>query len=125
MTQQEKYVRSRWVDVYDCGGCVYICGFHGRILFTVSRPTSVEAWQAAYDFTVDQEEEIRQLEEEIAALLPFAAGRTEEALTLMPVWAKATIPALLSEGKAILRTVARLRQAITELKCAMKEMGGK
>ena len=120
MTQreQEAYVRSKWVDVYDCGGYVIICGTYGRQLVNVSRQTTVEAWQAVYEFTEQRLGEIREVEEEIAALLPFAAGRTEEALTLMPVWA---IPALLSEGKAILRTIARLRRALTELKREMKE----
>ena len=38
------------------------------------------------------EEEIRQIDEEIAALQPFANGRTTEALKKMPPWAIETVP---------------------------------
>ena len=119
--ENEQFVRKCWENVglmygrID-GGRYWMVYQHGRGIPLHGYESPELAWAAAAEFTEQRLGEIREVEEEIAALLPFAAGRTEEALTLMPVWAKkATIPALLSEGKAILRTIARLRRALAEL----------
>ena len=78
MTQQkyEEYVRSKWkhVEVHrELIAQGVNAGFKWWILIVrVGRMnsciTEVAAWQAAYDFTVACEEEIRQLKAEIEAL---------------------------------------------------------
>jgi hypothetical protein len=142
MTQheQEKYVRSRWVDVYDCGGFVRIysrlgqplfttsystrketwqAAYDGQPLFTTSYSTRKETWQAAYDFTVDREEEIRQVERE-ASVMAYAISALREQIN---DWC--TLPGVVLEQVrtlcAMCRTLARLDQKLTELKREMKE----
>ena len=78
MTQQkyEEYVRSKWkhVEVHrELIAQGVNAGFKWWILIVgVGRMnsciTEAAAWQAAYDFTVAREEEIRQLKAEIEAL---------------------------------------------------------
>ena len=123
MTQheQEAYVRSKWIDVYDCGGFVCLYGGPGRqaVLFAASRPTSVEAWQAVYDFTVDREEEIRTVAREVV-VQAYAISALREQIN---DWC--TLPGVVLEQVrtlcAMCRTLARLDQKLTELKREMKE----
>ena len=119
MTQheQEAYVRSKWIDVYDCGGFVCLYGGPGRqaVLFAASRPTSVEAWQAVYDFTVGHEEEIRQLEREAFVL------ETKASILLGLVCSPWVEVFDIRTLCAMCRTLARLDQKLTELKREMKE----
>lgn len=65
-------------------------------------------------------EKIRQVEEEIAALQPFADGRTAEALQQMPAWANDTVPALLAQGIALCRILAREQEVLADLKRGWK-----
>ena len=121
MTQdeQEVFVRSKFIDVYDCGGCVIIYGPGTQQLFTTSRPTSVEAWQAVYDFTIDREEEIRKVERE-ASVQAYAISALREQIN---DWC--TLPGVVLEQVrtlcAMCRTLARLDQKLTELKRGMAE----
>ena len=68
--EREKYVRERWEHV-NWGASNYELTQFGVILYddedgTAFRKNSqASAWQAAYDFTLAREEEIRQVEEEI------------------------------------------------------------
>jgi len=121
MTQdeQEAYVRSKWIEVYDCGAYVIIYGTDGRQLVNVSRQTTVEAWQAVYDFTIDREEEIRKVERE-ASVQAYAISALREQIN---DWC--TLPGVVLEQVrtlcAMCRTRARLDQKLTELKRGMKE----
>ena len=120
MTQheQEAYVRSKWIEVYDCGAYVIIYGTDGRQLVNVSRQTTVEAWQAVYDFTVDREEEIRQVKREMAV----QEAKTD--LLRAQIDARRTVLSMFFEVRtlcAMCRTLARLYQKLTELKRGMKE----
>ena len=121
MTQheQEAYVRSKWIEVYDCGAYVIIYGTDGRQLVNVSRQTTVEAWQAVYDFTIDREEEIRKVERE-ASVQAYAISALREQIN---DWC--TLPCVVLEQVrtlcAMCRTRARLDQKLTELKRGMKE----
>jgi len=121
MTQdeQEAYVRSKWIEVYDCGGYVIIYGTDGRQLVNVSRQTTEEAWQAVYDLTIDREEEIRKVERE-ASVQAYAISALREQIN---DWC--TLPGVVLEQVrtlcAMCRTRARLDQKLTELKRGMKE----
>ena len=120
MTQdeQEAYVRSKWIEVYDCGAYVIIYGTDGRQLVNVSRQTTVEAWQAVYDFTVDREEEIRQVKREMAV----QEAKTD--LLRAQIDARRTVLSMFCGVRtlcAMCRTLARLYQKLTELKRGMKE----
>lgn len=118
MSADEEYVRSRWefVAIHQSGSAWSV--FYGSSLKPRGGNWSTEiatVWRWAYEATVKHEQAIADLREEIAALIPFANGRTEEALTRMPVWAIHRIPFLLAAGKAIQRAIAREKAALDEL----------
>ena len=112
-------MRSKWIEVYDCGAYVIIYGTDGRQLVNVSRQTTEEAWQAVYDFTIDREEEIRKVERE-ASVQAYAISALREQIN---DWC--TLPGVVIEQVrtlcAMCRTLARLDQKLTELKREMKE----
>jgi uncharacterized pyridoxal phosphate-containing UPF0001 family protein len=126
MTQheQEAYVRSKWIEVYDCGAYVIIYGTDGRQLVNVSRQTTVEAWQAVYDFTIDREEEIRKVERE-ASVQAYAISALREQINywcaLLGQVQQAKVKSAIRTLCAMCRTRARLDQKLTELKREMKE----
>jgi hypothetical protein len=82
----------------------------------VSAPTEIEAWQSAYAFTVEREEEIRLVEEEIAWLQSAALvyrKHLEEAPREWTVLGK--------ESDVIgCRVLAREQAALAELKRGMR-----
>ena len=93
---------------------VEIVGTDRRIIWATTTDTESAAWDAAHAYTLEHIEAVRQLREEIAVLVPFAKGRTEESLSVMPLWAKDSIPSLLAEGAAINRTIERLESALAD-----------
>ena len=123
MTPQEEreYVESAWTAIRNDGTRRHPDLELGGTWIPRSDAEWDEAWHAAYLFTVERQRQIAEVKEEIVVLKPFAEGRTEEALTTMPVWANDTIPALLAAGRAIQRTLLREQAALAELKRGLKE----
>jgi len=78
--EMEEYVRERWERVvitqpttvdFDGEWCLYLLGTGKRFI----KETANECWQAAYDFTVEREEEIRQGGENIKQLEDLLSHR--------------------------------------------------
>ena len=122
MTQQEheEYVRSKWkhVEVHrELIAQGVNAGFKWWILIVgVGRMnsciTEVAAWQAAYDFTVAREEEIRQLEREAVVMESKIHWCTVPgAQPTQPSWVVFEIRTLC----AMCRTLARLQRDLAEL----------
>jgi hypothetical protein len=107
MTQQEEYVRARWERVFDRETIVAGHGWMVRLPIIWHKSltdgyfkTKAAAWQAAYEFTVAREEEIRLLEEEIAEIEDDLGHLRENLTRLRGVYG---------------RILARLQQALEDL----------
>ena len=67
--EKEAYVRGKWENVIVCDGS-YRSYARGTVLFNWANHKFYEFadWDAAYAFTLAREEEVRQVEEEVALL---------------------------------------------------------
>jgi len=103
-TTSEQLVRSVWINplvICNAGGAFYVwlpCEY-----FTPIFDTKAEAWHAAAEFTRNRQEQVRQVEEEIALQRSF-----EPAVSL----SRATLD----------RTLRRLEAIRADLTPGMKEM---
>jgi c-di-AMP phosphodiesterase-like protein len=116
MTQQEQeaYVRARWGKVLPqemSFGCLDIVGWSGEV-----------NWQAAFDFTVAREEEIRQLNEEICQMDDLSQMKRQDidceidtAEGYDPSWNDNALVVYVRDLCEYSRTLARLQQALEDL----------
>jgi hypothetical protein len=146
MTQQEEYVRARWQFV---GVWVRDLDSYGTDQFNVILCFPQEdadynqeyfmrwqedndpkgraaAWQAAYDFTVAREEEIRQLDEEICQMDDLSQMKRQDidceidtAEGYDPSWNDNALVVYVRDLCEYSRTLARLQQALEDLEKGM------
>lgn len=108
--ENEEYVRSRWDPNLFNGGLYFYEGarsYHLRLgskRFEYTQKTKAECWSAAYAFTLEREEQIRQVEEEIA-LMEFIVQAQDE----------------FNDIVAAKRILAREQAALAELKKGMRQ----
>ena len=100
----EKYVRSRWASVHipDTNH------FHWEVWleFLDGRAEIFKDWSAAYAFTLEREEQIREIREEIALLRGMIMLlQSEPGDETAPIYQ---------------RTINRLQEIVTELRRGMK-----
>ena len=106
MEANEEYVRQRWELVHICDGS-YRDYPRGTILLQCERGSwlNFPSMQAAYDFTLQREEQIRLVEEEIQLLSEFQEGLRVNS-SHRPI--------------VLQRILARLEAALDELRKGMK-----
>jgi len=133
MTQQEEYVRARWERVFDRETIVAGHGWMVRLPIIWHKSltdgyfkTKAAAWQAAYDFTVAREEEIRQLDEEICQMDDLSQMKRQDidceidtAEGYDPSWNDNALVVYVRDLCEYSRTLARLQQALEDLEKGM------
>lgn len=126
--EDEEFVRAHWIkaSAFDGRSWGGTCGVHvwdgERCLHHFGDYVSPEAgWSAARAFTEQRLEEIRQVEEEIAVIALFVAGREEAAIDRYAPIEKIFRSALLAQGDSLSRILAREQQALADLKRGMKQ----
>jgi hypothetical protein len=108
----EAYVRGAWVHVARCDGS-YRGYPRGTVLVqqVIGQWVDFPSWLAAYNFTLQRQEEIRQVEEEIACLGGFMNALIER------IPKKDRNPSIIA---AFRRTMIRLQSIRAELQKGMK-----
>lgn len=110
-------VRGAWVEVIfitqDFDGRGYICakGF-GSLSGQTPQPEAA-AWLAGYEFTLQRQEEIRQIDAEMFCLDCFIGGMAEQ-LRIAKQSGEGVAP-VITTGVRLLRTFDRLRSIRAEL----------
>jgi hypothetical protein len=128
----EAYVRERWESVQckqherfhpakDGTWVDYMISANG-LPHVACAGTAAEAWAAAYAFTVEREEEIREREEEIALIIREIGDLEDGALDFEKAGlANERVPTeFRQEAEVFKRILTRLQLALADLKRGMK-----